>query len=154
MRGVQMNKHKIHSNQDHPEKGQSLVEFSVILVIVLLLLSGVFDLGRALYVYMSLRDAAQEGALYGSVNPNDTSGIRSRASNSSNSLQSFSYISGANITTDISVTGSACVGNAITVKVSYTNFPITMPFLGTILGRQYVGISASVTDTILSPACT
>lgn len=149
-----MNKQKSRSNQNHLEKGQSLVEFSVILVIVLLLLSGVFDLGRAMYVYMSLRDAAQEGALYGSVNPHDASGIRSRVSNSSNSMQSFGYISGANITTDISIAGSACVGNAITIKVSYTNFPITMPFLGAVFGRQFVGISASVTDTILSPACT
>ncbi|MFC1879838.1 TadE/TadG family type IV pilus assembly protein, partial [Chloroflexota bacterium] len=57
------------------QDGQSLVEFAVALVFLLLLIAGIVDVSRALFTYMALRDAAQEGALYGSTNPLDTGGI-------------------------------------------------------------------------------
>ncbi|NIN68293.1 MAG: pilus assembly protein, partial [Anaerolineae bacterium] len=60
------------------ERGQSLVEFSISMMVVLMLLSGVLDIGRAFYGYLALRDAAQEGASYGSIAPLDSAGIRTR----------------------------------------------------------------------------
>lgn len=134
------------------ESGQSLVEFSFSLVILLVLLAGLADLGRALFTYMALRDAAQEGALYGSFNPTDTSGIRARIGNNSNMLSDL--VSAGLVSSNVTHDGSPCTGEAIMVQVTYQNFPITMPFLGSILGRQAVDISARVTDTILAPACT
>ena len=59
------------------ENGQSLVEFAVSLVILMLLLSVIVDGARALFTYLSMRDASQEGALYASYKPNDSSGIQS-----------------------------------------------------------------------------
>ena len=50
------------------ERGQSLVEFAISLVIILWLLAGAVEFGIALFQYIQLRDAAQEGALYGSIN--------------------------------------------------------------------------------------
>ena len=46
-----------------------------------------------------------------------------------------------------------CMGGAVTVEVSYDHFPLTMPFIGAILGRQDLSLSATVVDTILTPAC-
>ncbi|UCH59062.1 MAG: pilus assembly protein [Anaerolineales bacterium] len=134
------------------EKGQSLVEFSVSLVVLLVMLAGLVDLGRGLFTYMALRDAAQEGALYGSFNPTDTAGIEARIGNNSNMLRDI--VSSGSLLRSVSHDGSPCTGEAITVQVTYQNFPITMPFLGSILGRQAVDITASVTDTVLAPACT
>jgi len=53
----------------HPrgKRGQSLVELSISLMVILMLLSGAVDFGMALFSYTTLRDAAQEGALYGSI---------------------------------------------------------------------------------------
>jgi Flp pilus assembly protein TadG len=136
------------------EKGQSLVEFAFSIVVLLLLVAGVVDLGRALYTYMGLRDAAQEGALYGSTNPTLNSEIESRVRNSSNLLQSITADAGANTSVQITILGTACTNNGIKVRVTYANFPITMPFIGALIGNQSIGISAEVTDTILSPACT
>jgi Flp pilus assembly protein TadG len=143
----------IHQNSTRNEKGQSLVEFAFSIVVLLLLVSGAVDLGRALYTYMGLRDAAQEGALYGSTNPTQQSEIESRVRNSSNLLQSISADDTANTSVQVIVYGDACTNNAIKVRVAYANFPITMPFLGTFIGNQSIGISAEVTDTILSPSC-
>ena len=42
--------------------GQSMVEFAVLAPIFFLLLLGTIDLGRAIYVYNSISDAAREGA--------------------------------------------------------------------------------------------
>jgi hypothetical protein len=53
----------------------------------------------------------------------------------------------------VEIIGQACTGNAIRVSVLYPNFQIAMPLIGTAIGRQTVSISASVIDTILSPAC-
>ena len=48
-------------------RGQSLVEFALTLPIFLLVVFGLIDLGRAVYVNNSLAEAARDGARYGSV---------------------------------------------------------------------------------------
>ncbi len=50
-------------------RGQSLVELAISLMVMLLLLAGAVTFGMALFSYVAIRDAAQEGALYGSFNP-------------------------------------------------------------------------------------
>ncbi len=57
-----------------PQRGQSLVELAISLTVMLLLLSGAVTFGMALFSYVAIRDAAQEGALFGSFNPNLDSG--------------------------------------------------------------------------------
>ncbi len=49
------------------ERGQALVEFAVILPIFLLIVFGVFDVGRAVYVNSVLSQAAREGARLGAT---------------------------------------------------------------------------------------
>jgi Flp pilus assembly protein TadG len=53
-------------------RGQSLVEFAVVLPIFLLILCGIFDFGFALYSRMSVINAAREGARAASVAPDHT----------------------------------------------------------------------------------
>jgi len=132
------------------ERGQSLVELAITLVAILILLAGIVDLGRAFFAYMSLRDAAQEAALFGSLNPTDTTGINSRGMS-----VLTNRVDTSNVTITPVITGGACGNgsNSIEVTVHYANFAITMPFLGTIVGSQSFDITASVTDSILSPPC-
>ena len=65
----------------HGERGQSLVELAVSLPVILLLLIGTLDFGMAIFSYAILRDAAQEGAFYGSFNPANKAEIENRARN-------------------------------------------------------------------------
>ncbi|MBN1427915.1 MAG: pilus assembly protein [Anaerolineae bacterium] len=51
------------------QHGQSLAEFALSLTLLILLLSGLIDLGRAYFVYTQLEDAVGEGALYLAINP-------------------------------------------------------------------------------------
>ncbi len=143
------------------QRGQSLVELAVILVILLLLVAGIVDLGRAFFAYIALRDAAQEGAVYGSICPTDTPAIINRVRSSSSTpidltdgahvqVQCFFVVGGS----DIACGGSSpTAGNGVKVRVTYNNFPVTMPFMGTILGTQTLTLHAEVQDTILRDAC-
>lgn len=137
--------------QTSTQSGQSLLEFSVSMVFVLVLLAGLVDAGRGLFAYMALRDGAQEGAAYGSLNPTATSTIHNRVYGSSTLMQSQEG-SGV-IDIQVNITGAACTGNAIEVVVTYNDFPLTMPFIGTFLGSQTIDIHASAENTILSPKC-
>jgi Flp pilus assembly protein TadG len=132
------------------ERGQSLVELSISILILLVLLAGAVEFGMAFFQFVQLRDAAQEGALYGSINPADNSGIESRIRNSSNSPVNLNDTSAVAVTITL-VDGAACEGNGIEVRVSY-NHQVFMPFMSQIIGST-VPLNATVTDTILSPVC-
>jgi Flp pilus assembly protein TadG len=62
----------------HIENGQSLVELAFAMPVVLLLLLGTVDLGRAFYTYVAITNAAREGARFGASFPTNNSGIRDR----------------------------------------------------------------------------
>jgi hypothetical protein len=48
-------------------RGQTLVEFALILPILILLLMGIFDFGRAVYAYNTISNAAREAVRVGIV---------------------------------------------------------------------------------------
>jgi uncharacterized repeat protein (TIGR01451 family) len=50
-------------------RGQSLVEFALVVPILLLIFAGAADLGRVFYTYVAVENAAKEGVLYGSRYP-------------------------------------------------------------------------------------
>jgi hypothetical protein len=56
-------------------RGQGLVEFALILPLLLLILLGIFEFGRAFFIYSNLFNAAREGTRYGMTNPRDYMGI-------------------------------------------------------------------------------
>ncbi len=139
-----------HKQVAHREKGQSLVELALTITLVLTLLAGIVDLGSAFFSHISLRDAAQEGALYGSLYPKDTVGISDRVRQSSLAPVNLSDIS--KVTVSSSTPDGACRNKPITVTVRY-DYQLSMPFIGAILGADKIPLSASVTDTILNPKC-
>jgi Flp pilus assembly protein TadG len=147
------------TRSNHAQKGQSFVELALMLVIILTLLAGAVDFGMAFFSYVSLADAAQEGALYGSLYPttfgiNDCSasniGIYPRVRQSSSSPVNLCNTS--NVTVNISTSVGACRGGTITVTVTY-DYPLSMPFIGAILGRSSIPLTARTSDTIMNPKC-
>ena len=158
------------------ERGQSLVELGVSLLILLFLLAGAAEFGVLLFQYVQLRDAAQEGALYGPMNPPSASwaNIEARAraasaspinlTDTSQVTVSIYMLSKAAAPEDlgtkvwenggaITTTTFACEGNGVRVTVSFRH-NIFMPFMPQLLGRSYIDLSATVVDTILTPVCT
>jgi hypothetical protein len=58
--------------------GQDLVEYALILPLLLLLLLGIAEFALVIFSHDTIANAAREGARYGSIHPNDTSGICDR----------------------------------------------------------------------------
>ena len=53
------------------EQGQSLIEFALIVPILILMVSGIFDFGRVLYTYMNLNHLTQETVRLGGLGKTD-----------------------------------------------------------------------------------
>jgi hypothetical protein len=149
---VRRNQKDDHLSAYH-EKGQSLVEFAFSLVILLILISGIVDLGRAFFTYMALHDAAQEGAIYGSLNPEDTSGIIQRVRQTSQQPVNLMDASIIEVPDPKFQNDSPCEGSVIEVTVIYRDFPLTMPFMSTLIGKQSLDMSATVKDMIVRSSC-
>jgi Flp pilus assembly protein TadG len=75
--------------------GQSLVEFALILPLMVLIIAGLFDLGRAFFASITITNAAREGARYGALNPDYITGACNATKNEA--LASGITISDSNI---------------------------------------------------------
>ena len=131
------------------EKGQSLVELAISITILIYLLSGAVEFGIAFFQFVQLRDAAQEGALYGSLNPTDTAGITARVQGQSDTPIDLTTVVPAITYTDPDL---QCEGQGIVVTLTYDH-DIFMPFIPEFIGSSTIPLTATVTDTILTPIC-
>ena len=101
------------TRQRNRMRGQSLVEFALIVGVLSLIFLGLFDLGRVYNGYIVITNCAREGARYGSMHPDDPAGIRNRAIREADN-------SGIVLTADdvgIDTTGGS--GDPIAVTVEY-----------------------------------
>ena len=140
------------------ERGQSLVELAVSLLVLLYLLSGAAEFGIAFFQYVQLRDAAQEGALYGSLNAcSGAASIETRVRGASLSpIKLSDPSSGVTVTITATSNGTALAdvtnareGDAITVVVKYDH-KVFMPFMAKFIGPT-ITLNGTVTDTVLYP---
>ena len=68
-------------------RGQGLVEFALLLPLLLLVVLGAIDFGRAMFSWIQITNASREAAAYAAFNPNDTGGITLRANQETNVQQ-------------------------------------------------------------------
>ena len=134
-------------------RGQALVEFALAIPLFLLLLVGIFDLGRAVFAYNTLTNAAREGARLAIVNQDEASIIQ-HAKNSSAIVE----LNAPNVDVDFwqvnndgtADTSTACnlVANGCVAIISFeaTYHPIT-PLIGNIVFGN--GVTFKATSTLL-----
>jgi Flp pilus assembly protein TadG len=92
------------------------VEVTVILPVLGLLLLGVIDFGRAYYLGIEVQNAAEAGALYGTQNLTDITGMQSAATTDAPNVSGITATAtngcecsdGSNSTASASPTTSAC----------------------------------------------
>ena len=137
------------------EKGQSMIELAVSLVILLILISGIVDLGRVAFYYIAMRDSAQEGASYGSIFPRDCDEIIKRVK--------AGAVDSSRVQVTVEINGNICsnqcsfivnTGDIVKVTVKDPNFPITMPLLGAFIGSQSISLETTIQDNVIRvPLC-
>lgn len=120
------------------DRGQSLVEFALIFPVLVVILLGIFDLGRVVFAYNSLTNAAREGARLGIVNQSETM-IKSRAIAQGQMVDSDAaavevFISNSTSAPDDDDCATA-VRVACTVLVRYeSDFVAITPIISTLVG--------------------
>jgi Flp pilus assembly protein TadG len=133
---------KNRKNNKH-QRGQSLVEAALALPIVIMLMLGLFDLGRAFYILVEINDAADEGASYAALNFADMSGIQNRAVQSANVV--------AINPSDVVLTGppASVVGQPVTVTVS-VSMALFTPFVSQFTGSDVLDLHGRSTHPIIT----
>lgn len=133
------------------QRGQSLVEFALIVPVLLLLFMSVFDFGRAIYAFNSVSNAAREGARVAIVDQTVVSGVPRAATEAANQATALGL--DASDTDDVDVQyltpdlGSACpsrdLGCVAQVRVQY-QFQAITPIIGSIVGPITVGSTTQI----------
>jgi Tfp pilus assembly protein PilV len=136
--------HKLSKKNEHPKLGQSLIEVALALPILVMLLLGLLDFGRAFFTLVALHDAADEGASYASIKPNDVTGIQQRTAEASTSLIPVQE-------GDVTVVypSPMTVGAPITVTVDYF-FTLYTPFVQGFFEDGELILKGSSTHAIIS----
>ncbi len=145
---------------ERSEKGQSLIELALGLVVILLLLSGIVDLGRVLFYYQAMRDAAQEAAAYASAFPLDNTyqancqSIINRVYDNVPDASSVTVQYNGDTCTPHSakVIKEACTGSQVSVTVVKNGYPLVTPLIGQYIS-QAINLSATTAATIIQPMC-
>ena len=135
---------RIPRQTDPSRHGQSLVELSLALPLLLFLMLGTLDIGRAFFDYIELRNAAREGAGYGARNPHDGSGIVARVTD---------HGVPADTAVTVSCSGACAIvpdAGTISVTAARTFTPVSTDFLQRYMGIAPFRLSATATMRILS----
>ena len=139
-----MNQPPANDSSPRPDgrRGQAMVEFSLVFIVFLMLMVGLFELGRAVWIYTTVAHAARQGARYAMVNGSlagDNTALISRVK-----AQAIGLIPGS-----IAVTptweGGGIPGTFVRVRVSYPFAPVvTGPLLGGVSGFNIQSTSRGV----------
>jgi Flp pilus assembly protein TadG len=137
-------------------RGQALVEFALVMPIFILLLVAIFDLGRAVFAFNTLTNAAREGARMAIVNQYQPS-IIARAKqqtaivelNDPSVTVNFYQVNadGTPNTSTPCALSQIAVGCMATVSFEATYQPIT-PLIGNIIFKNGVTFTASSTLSV------
>ncbi len=126
------------------QKGQSMVEVALAMPLLILILAGILDLGRAYFTFITLSDAAAEGAAYAAVHPTSTTRIIERAADSSNGLVVLEPDM-VNI-----ISGDTSPGNPITVTVTF-EYQLLTPIMSSFVPDGQLTMRAVAVQPIINP---
>lgn len=145
------------------KRGQSVAEVAVAFPVLLLLISGLLDLGRLYYAYVALEDATGEAALFLAVNPEcetsadgaicaDPNNAFFRARNAGGTTGVIDF---STITTNITYTddeypanGARDIGDTITVTMEYP-FEFLTPIMPKISGANPITLRAISSQVVV-----
>ena len=118
------------------EGGQELAEYALTLTIFLMIIFVILDLGRAVYAYSALSNAAREGARYGAVHPGDYTGITAAVDRLAVGL-------------DVNPPSIVVYEDALKIKniqlCAAAQFAVATPFVGTLLGSNEITLRSCST---------
>jgi len=160
-----MNWNRRREAEESSERGQSLVEFALLVPLLLIIVAGVLDLGRLYFAFLTITDAAAEGVTYATIHPPDATAVTCPASptcaspddvgciclRAQTSTEGAIEIAGD----DVEITCLNCPtppsGTPVTVTVRY-DFQLATPFMNVIVPEGVLPLEAVASEAILTGA--
>jgi Flp pilus assembly protein TadG len=125
------------------ERGQSLLETAMVIVVIFIVVFWVFELGWLMYTYTVMADAANEGVRFAVVNhdpaDSDNSGIKTSTQARVKLFAKTSLHNVDAITVDVTFPNgnNSTPPNPVQVNVTYTYLPWLSGFINTPTMRTY-----------------
>lgn len=114
------------------ESGQAMVEFAIVLPVLILLVLGITEFGRALSALIVLQNAAREGARYGITvysDPNSNALIEDKVRQEANALDGAADPIRLEVTITPADPGVRAPGGDLSISLQY-DFDFVTPFFG------------------------
>lgn len=127
------------------DHGAAAVEAAIILPIMILIVFGSLDFGRALWWKIQVTNAAREGASYARLFPCDTAGIAARVDDELGHAPNQPIV----ITPTPTASCSATDYQTVTVTVS-ESVPFLTPGLSLVAGKTGVTVSGDQSVSVLA----
>lgn len=121
------------------QRGGSLVESTLVLMVVLTLMFSIFDLGYVMFEHHTLLHQARMAARYGSINPSDLTAVRNvvmygQPAAPRENAQGFFGLQASMVS--VARQNSWTPEDRITITISGYHYTLITPFLaGTFTGR-------------------
>ena len=133
---------------NYAARGQSLVEFVISFMLLIVLLLGTFEFGYAFFYWITIRDGAQEGAIYASLHPDSScqTQLEARVRHSSNT-PAINLLDTA-VTTISTTRAGTDIGDMITVEVNHV-YSLHTPIIPDIIGSNTINLHAEVIVSVL-----
>ena len=124
------------------QRGSTLVEFSLVFTLVIVLLIGMADLANIVYANSTLQAAAQAGARYGLSHANDVNGIQTAVLNKLPGLEHD------NVSVSSSYPSPTYPAfRAVRVRVSY-QYEFIVPFIAILFGGDSISLQGGADLTM------
>lgn len=128
-------------------KGATMVEFSLVFLLLLMMVAGVFEVGRIVWTYNTLNHAAKQASRYAMVH-----GSRNPISGQQASVSDYAKAQAVgfdpqSLTVTVVPTPNNNPGSVVTVTVSHTMNTVVAPLVG--LGKS-ITLSAKSEKTIVN----
>lgn len=117
------------------QRGQALLEFAVVLPVLIMLLVGIVQMGLLMHSYLTVQEAAREGARSAAVGTANAD-VEIKVKN----VTTAAGINAANVSVNIAPENARAVGTAVTVTVTVPN-PMTsaIPFVSVVFPNKLTG---------------
>ena len=112
------------------QRGQAMVETTMVFLSAVILLSGMFDLGRAFYYHIAVANAVREGARLAVDTSRTNTEIQAAVTDAAPSIALI------NITVSPNTRASSSSGQTVIVSATH-NFTVLTPVISSVLGNPF-----------------
>ncbi len=119
-------------------RGQSMVEFTLILPVLMLMIFGIYQFGQTYSDYIQVTNAARTGGRKALVSRSDTNGVADTITAAQNATW---WLNKANMTVTVTPGQPWTTGQTVTVTVTY---PYSISLLGFVAGSGTLKSSTTV----------